>query len=593
MGLVRRVTPFMGAGLIALVVFADPTFSRLAWADVLAVVVAAGVIAAAVSPIPWDRLPRLTIAAPIVLGLLLALGATFTQGSPVSLAAAAAGVIVIVTIYALPWDRLPRWIHELPIFGGIATVFLIQATVNGASHALTPVLLVFPLYLTTVLFAALYNTRNEVWAATALASIGILALSINRGAEPGQPAISILVVAVLWVVVLTVHAAVTERRLSENFVRALNLRMEASQARLQAIVDTSLNAIVGMDESGQVTDWNPQAEATFGWTRDEILGKVLADTIVPHRYRIAHRAGVAHYLATGEGPVLGKVLELTALDRTGREFPVELAISRASALGERVLFVAFLRDITARKDTELAITDLNLKLEVANQHKSDFLANMSHELRTPLNAILGFSELMLDDANGKIDPSTRQRFVGQINAGGRHLLGLINDILDLSKVEAGRMVLRRETVSLTHVVSQVVETIQPIAAKKKILVTMNLGSDGELQADPGKLRQMLLNLVSNAIKFTPEGGTVTIAAQRHAEGVEISVSDTGVGIAASDLNRLFTEFQQLDAGAGRRYEGTGLGLALTKRLAVLHGGDVRVTSEIGKGSVFTIDLPLL
>src|SRR5256885_14535563 len=134
----------MGAGLIALVVFADPTFSRLAWPAVLAVVVAAGVIAAAVSPIPWDRLPRLTIAAPIVLGLLLALGATFTQGSPVSLAAAAAGVIVIVTIYALPWDRLPRWIHELPVFGGLATVVPVQGTVTGARPALAPPVPVFP-----------------------------------------------------------------------------------------------------------------------------------------------------------------------------------------------------------------------------------------------------------------------------------------------------------------------------------------------------------------------------------------------------------------------------------------------------------------
>jgi PAS domain S-box-containing protein len=591
-GLVRRVTPFVGAGLIALVVFSDPTFTRLAWADALAVVVAAGVIAAALAPIDWDRLPRLTIAAPIVVALLLALGATFTQSSPVALAAAATGVVVIVGIYAVPWNRLPRWVHELPVFGGLAAVFVIQATVHAPVYAVAAVLLVFPLYLTTLLFAALYHTRNEVWAATAVASVGIVAISVSGATQPGQPASSILVVAVLWVVVLTVHGVVTERRRSEDAVRALNDQLVSSQARLQAIVDTSLNAIVGMDEQGRVTDWNPQAETTFGWSRDEILGKALADTIIPEQHRNAHRAGIAHYLTTGDGPVLGKVLELTALDRTGREFPVELAISRASALGDKPLFVGLVRDITTRKEAEYAINNLNAELRIANQHKSEFLATMSHELRTPLNAILGFSELLLDDSVGKYNAATSQKFLTQISTSGKHLLDLINDILDLSKVEAGQMFLELETVSIAETVGLVMNTIEPIASKKGVRVEANVGAAGRLQADPHKMVQMLLNLVSNAVKFTPEGGSVTIAAQRQAETVEISVTDTGIGIAKSDLDRLFREFQQLDSGPGRHQEGTGLGLALTKRLAALHGGDVRVVSEPGKGSVFTLELPL-
>ena len=591
-GLVRRVTPFMGAGLVALVVFSDPTFTRLAWADALAVAIAGGVIAAALTPIDWDRLPRLTIAAPIVLALLLALGATFTQGSLVALVAAGAGVVVIVAIYAVPWDGLPRSVHDLPVFGGVVAVFVIQATVHAPAFGVASVLLVFPLYLTTLLFAALYHTRNEVWAATALASLGVLVLSVSGGTEPGQPAISILVIAVLWVVVLTVHAAVAERKRSEGAVRALNEQLVSSRSRLQAIVDTSLNAIVGMDEQGKVTDWNPHAEATFGWTREEMLGRELADTIIPEQYRNAHRAGLARYLTTGEGPVLGKVLELTAIDRSGREFPVDLAISRASAPGEKALFVGFVRDITKRKEAELAINDLNAELQVANRHKSEFLANMSHELRTPLNAILGFSELMLDDTTGKYSPSTRQKFLSQINTSGRHLLDLINDILDLSKVEAGRMELEIEAVSIADVIAQVMDTIDPIASKKGVRVEKQAADGGQLQADASKLIQMLLNLVSNAVKFTPQGGSVTITAQRLAETIEISVTDTGIGIAESDLKRLFTEFQQLDAANGRHQEGTGLGLALTKRLAALHGGDVRVASELGKGSVFTIVLPI-
>jgi PAS domain S-box-containing protein len=365
-----------------------------------------------------------------------------------------------------------------------------------------------------------------------------------------------------------------------------------SQARLQAIIDTSLTAIVTMDRRGVITDWNPQAEATFGWPREEAVGRVLADTIVPAQHRAAHRAGLARYLATGEGPVLGKVLELSALAKDGREFPVELAISPASALGGEVLFVGFVRDITARKEAEDAIKDLNRELQIANKHKSEFLANMSHELRTPLNAILGFSELIIDDTSGKLDAATRSKFLIQINSSGTHLLALINDILDLSKVEAGRMTLALERVSVADVVRGVENTVEPLASKKHIRITTHVESAGEIEADAAKLKQMLLNLVSNAVKFTPEGGLVTIDVQHLAGAVEISVTDTGIGIAESDLNRLFKEFQQLESGAGRRQEGTGLGLALTKRLAQLHGGEVRVTSEPGKGSVFTITMPL-
>ena len=365
-----------------------------------------------------------------------------------------------------------------------------------------------------------------------------------------------------------------------------------SQARLQAIIDTSLTAIVTMDRRGVITDWNPQAEATFGWPREEAVGRVLADTIVPTQHRAAHRAGLAHYLATGEGPVLGKVLELTALARDGREFPVELAISPASPLGSEVLFVGFVRDITKRKEAEDAIKKLNSDLQIANQHKSEFLANMSHELRTPLNAILGFSELMIDDMSGKFDATTRQKFLVQINTSGTHLLALINDILDLSKVEAGRMTLSYETVSIADIVRGVVSTIEPLASKKRIRISTHVETAGEIEADAGRVKQMLLNLVSNAVKFTPEVGLITIEAERLQTSIEISVSDTGIGIAESDLSRLFKEFQQLESGAGRRQEGTGLGLALTKRLAELHGGEVKVTSELGRGSIFTIKLPL-
>jgi signal transduction histidine kinase/CheY-like chemotaxis protein len=234
----------------------------------------------------------------------------------------------------------------------------------------------------------------------------------------------------------------------------------------------------------------------------------------------------------------------------------------------------------------------NAALQEANRHKSVFLANMSHELRTPLNAIIGFSELLTDSADGQFDEATRTRFLNQILTSGKHLLGLINDILDLSKVEAGQMELRLQLVSVAEIVDQVVKTVEPLVAKKDITLESMSAGAGEVLADAGKLKQMLLNLVSNAIKFTPEGGKVTIDAHRARNVLEIAVADSGIGIAEPDQKQIFKEFHQVDEGPGRKHEGTGLGLALTKRFAMLHGGDVSVTSNVGAGSVFTLTLPV-
>ena len=239
------------------------------------------------------------------------------------------------------------------------------------------------------------------------------------------------------------------------------------------------------------------------------------------------------------------------------------------------------------------LKETNERLVDADRHKSVFLASMSHELRTPLNAILGFSELLIDAPDGGFPAATRTRFLQQIHASGKHLLGLINDILDLSKIEAGQMELRLQTVSVAEVVAQVQATVEPLAGPKQIKVKTGEMDAGEITADPGKLKQMLLNLVANAIKFTLEGGEVTITASRLEKTVEIAVADNGIGIAPKDHARVFQGFQQVDSGMERQQAGTGLGLHLTRRFAALHGGDVLIESQLGKGSVFTIVLPLV
>src|SRR5207245_9605469 len=214
----------------------------------------------------------------------------------------------------------------------------------------------------------------------------------------------------------------------------------------------------------------------------------------------------------------------------------------------------------------------NAALEDANRHKSVFLANMRHERRTPLNAIIGFSELLTDAQNGQFDEATRKRFLSQILTSGRHLLGLINDILDLSKVEAGQMELRLQTLSVADSVDQVVKTVEPLVAKKSITLTSTVAGAGDMLADAGKVKQMLLNLVSNAIKFTPEGGSVTIGAVRIKETIEISVTDSGIGASQPDLKPLFSTSHRLAFGPGRPQPGTGPGPARTTRSGLLHPG---------------------
>jgi signal transduction histidine kinase/CheY-like chemotaxis protein/CHASE3 domain sensor protein len=234
----------------------------------------------------------------------------------------------------------------------------------------------------------------------------------------------------------------------------------------------------------------------------------------------------------------------------------------------------------------------NEELTRVSNHKSRFLANMSHELRTPLNAILGFSELLLDDSREGGDQRKRQSYLGHIHNSGQHLLGLINEVLDLAKIESGQVELSRMPFHLAGTIAGAIETVEPLAGQKQIRISEEVEWAGSVFADEAKVRQMLLNLLSNAIKFTPEGGRVTVASRAENSMLFLSVSDTGVGIPLEDQRRIFDEFEQLESGRAMTPPGTGLGLALTRRLAELHGGRVWVESEPGQGSCFNVVLPL-
>jgi signal transduction histidine kinase/DNA-binding response OmpR family regulator len=333
---------------------------------------------------------------------------------------------------------------------------------------------------------------------------------------------------------------------------------------------------------------------------DRVRSNLVADTMAVQKYDIRRPESEGggfevRYWSPLNSPVLGPLRNLEYIIHRVEDVTEFVKLKERGVLQQQ--FTDDLRQRTTQMEIELfersqELQKLNGELLAANKAKSGFLANMSHELRTPLNAILGFSELLLDDAGDPVNDAARRGFLERIHVGGEHLLGLINDILDLSKVEAGQMKLRLGKVSVAKAIDDVVSTAQPLAAKKQVKIVTNSGFAGELVADAGKLTQMLLNLIANAIKFTPEGGVITISARQTPGRVEIAVADTGPGITKTDQDRIFQDFQQIDSGINQQNQGTGLGLSLTRRFAVLHGGDVRIESDLGKGSVFTLSLPL-
>ena len=556
----------------------------------------------------------------------------------------------------------------------------------------------------------------------------------------------------------TMHQA--QRNAQEAAQVASDLR--ENETRTTAIIETALDCIVGIDAQSKITEFNPAAEQTFGYKRSEAIGHSLPDLLIPSSLREAHYNGLANYLATGEGPVLGQRIEVPALRADGSEILVELAITRIPIAGPPQ-FTAYLRDITARKAvdegllerTRLAMMGLDVGIaltqkasledilqqcteamvryldaafariwildqeeqmlvlkassgmythldgphgrvpvgkfkigliaeeklahltndvlddprvgdhewakregmiafaghplmiegrvlgvvamfsksklgdatlqaiasiadgialgverkfteealikardaaEVASVAKSQFLANMSHELRTPMNAILGYSEMLTEEAEADgLDSFTPD--LQKINKAGKHLLSLINDVLDISKIEAGKMELYLETFDVSEMVHELASTVQPlIDANNDTLIVECRTTTGVMRADLTKVRQSLLNLLSNAAKFT-SSGNVTLHVERIAgvssagDRITFKVQDSGIGMTPEQVSGVFEAFTQADASTTRKFGGTGLGLAITRRFCQMMGGDVTVISEPGHGSAFTIDLP--
>jgi PAS domain S-box-containing protein len=372
------------------------------------------------------------------------------------------------------------------------------------------------------------------------------------------------------------------------------------ERRFRELLEAAPDAIIEVDREGRILLMNLATEKLFGYHRQELLGQPV-EVLVPDALRPGHsqhRSGYWNHPATRP---MGTGLALHGRRKDGSNIPVEISLSPVkSEDGFRV--TAIIRDITERKQAESQIREMqhtytqelesrNREIERANQLKSEFLASMSHELRTPLHTIIGFAELLKEELEGPLNQK-QQRFLSHIHTDSQHLLALINDVLDISKIESGRLELRREAFDVAAAVEETLASVRPQGATKSIVIETGLSIPSAVYADRLRFKQILFNLLSNAVKFTPNGGSISVDGRLRDNFLEMSVRDTGVGIPKEHHEAVFDKFYQVGATTKGVREGTGLGLAITRTLVEEHGGRITLESEPGQGSCFTFTIAL-
>lgn len=394
-------------------------------------------------------------------------------------------------------------------------------------------------------------------------------------------------------------------RNSDQDVHGTAARQESSlESRFRKLLEAAPDAILEVNQDGKITLLNEAVERMFGYSRGELLG-LNVENLVPAAMRGGHSHHRASYASHPKTRPMGTGLELQGQRKDGSLFPVEISLSPNWIEGS-LHVIASVRDITERKLVEDRIRALreqytaeltakneqlearNLEVEQANRLKNEFLASMSHELRTPLHTIIGFSELLAEHLEGPLNEK-QQRFVGHILQDARHLLELINDVLDISKIESGKLELKYEEFDVGQCIDEVLAGIRQHAASKNITLENRGQYQDKLFADRLRAKEIFYNLLNNAVKFTANGGTVWVESAVKGNFLQVLICDTGIGIPEKDQSAIFDKFYQVDTSAGR--EGTGLGLAITKHLVEMHQGSISVESRPGQGSKFKVSLP--
>jgi PAS domain S-box-containing protein len=406
----------------------------------------------------------------------------------------------------------------------------------------------------------------------------------------------------------TGHHRAVERKLANSEREVLQLIDQEKETRaameierrFRELLEAAPDAIIEVDREGRIVLLNVATERSFGYSREELLGQPV-EVLIPDSLKPGHTQHRAHYWNHPVTRPMGSGLALRGCRKDGSTFPVEISLSPVKT-GDAFRVTAIIRDTSDRKHAEdrfremqqtytLELESRNRDVERADQLKSEFLASMSHELRTPLHTIIGFTELLAEELEGPLNEK-QQRFIGHIHKDSLHLLTLINDILDISKVESGRIELRREAFDLAGVLEETLASIRPQGIAKSIEIRTKLSVPTAIYADRLRVKQVLFNLLSNAMKFTPAGGKIQVEGSLRDGFVEISVSDTGIGIPMDQHQAVFDKFHQVGATTKGVREGTGLGLAISKALVEEHGGRIWLESEPGKGSRFTFTIAL-
>lgn len=366
-------------------------------------------------------------------------------------------------------------------------------------------------------------------------------------------------------------------------IRDITERRQAED-KLRAIIRTAHSAVITIDAQGLIIDWNPAAETIFGWTSDEVVGSAMVDLIVPPQHREAHRGGIRHFLDTGEGPVLNKLIEMTALRRDGTEFSVELTIA-AIRWRDSYIFSAFVRDISGRKFSEEKLHNYSKQLEAANQELEAFSYSVSHDLRAPLRAVDGFSKAVLDDYGAQL-PEEGRHYLASVREGAQRMGDLIDDLLTFSRLS--RQPLHKRIVNTPALVRAVLEDLQPLQQNRRI--ELQIAELPRCEGDPSLLKQVWMNLLSNALKYTRQRDPAIVEVGcRQENGARVFwVRDNGTGFDMQYAHKLFGVFQRLHRAED--YEGTGVGLAIVQRIVHRHGGRVWAESEENQGATFHFTL---
>ena len=518
------------------------------------------------------------------LGVVLSLGYLLLIGGPdFTELLAFAGFAAPIALALAASTSVPLWRLEaasLVLFAGL--IGLLSALTSGLSSP-------FVLWLVLVPFEGALAGRGRAvifsGATAVLALCAIIALPVAGLLPPSRlpgPADLWLCLSLMTAIVQASLMAIAaqERHL------AADQAAEAGEARYRFLAENAHDFISRHTADGRIHYASPASASLIGYQPAELIGRSLTDFVHPDDVPVVSSA----FTSAGEGKAA--TAELRFITKQGSyawgEFRCRPAGRPGDAMGD---IVAVTRDVAERKAHERDLIHARDLAEGANRAKSRFLANMSHELRTPLNAILGFSEVMTHQMFGPIG----QRYVDYaqlIHESGGHLLGLINSILDMSKIEAGRFKLQPEPFDLSEVAVQALRFVRFLAERNGVTVEEAIAADArDIVADKRAVTQILINLLSNGVKFTPRGGTVSIVASLSGTDVQISVSDTGVGIDNSDLTRLGEPFEQVESEHTRAKEGTGLGLALVRALTHLHGGSMTIESMLGEGTTVRIRLP--